>query len=181
MKKTVVLLAFLLALAIGATAQQQINFSDLPLISTPAPLPAGYGGLNWSNFWYVDPSEYPGAGPGYQNFFTHKDVAFIGGAFCGPAKQGCYGVITASPGKAFVPVSALVAAGYQANQIKVLAYNNGVYLGSASYNLTTTPQVLNFPASWGVVTTMQMQTDENGDLVLFDLSLYPIVIDPPGK
>jgi hypothetical protein len=95
-------------------------------------------------------------------------------------KPGCYGIIT-SPGQAFIPVSALVAAGYRANQITVLAYNSGAYLGSASYNLTTTPRVLNFPASWGAVTEMQIQTDDAGDLVFFDLSLYPIIIDPPGK
>src|ERR1044071_1743233 len=98
MKKTAVLLTCLVALAIGATAQQQINFSDLPLVASPAPLPAGYGELNWSNFWYVDPSQYSGGGPGYQNPFTHRDVAFIGGQFCGPVRQGCYGVITASCG-----------------------------------------------------------------------------------
>jgi hypothetical protein len=141
------------------------------------PVPVGYGGLNWSNFWYVDPSQYPGACPGY-HLFTHRDIAFIGGQFCGPVKPGCYGVIT-SPGKAFIPVSALVAAGYQANQITVLAYNNGAFVGSVSYNLTTRPQVVNFPGSWGVITEMQIQTDEAGDLVLFDLSLYSIIIDPP--
>lgn len=179
MKKTLVLLTCLVGLALAATAQQQINFFDLPLVGTPAPVPAGYGGLNWSNFWYVDPSRYPGAGPGYQNLFTHRDIAFIGGQFCGPVMPGCYGVIT-SPGRAFIPLSALVAAGYRANQIKILAYSNGTFVGSASYNLATKPRVLNFPQAWGAITEMQIQTDEAGDLVLFDLSLFPIVIDPPG-
>jgi hypothetical protein len=178
MKKTLVLLACLLALALAATAQQQINFADLPLVGTPAPIPAGYGRLNWGNFWYVNPSQYPGAGPGYQNLFTHRDIAFIGGQFCGPVKPGCYGVIT-SPG-AFVAVSALVAGGYKGNLITVLAYNNGSFVGSARYNLSTRPQVMNFPQAWGFITEMQIQTDEPGDLVLFDLSLYPIVFDPSG-
>jgi len=178
MKKTLVLLACLVALAMGATAQEQINFSDLPLIGTPAPIPAGYSRLNWSNFWYVDPSQYGGAGPGYPDPFTHRDVAFIGGQFCGPVQTGCYGVIS-SAGAPFVPVGAVMAAGYQANQVTVMAYNQGVFVGSASYQLTTTPRIVSFPSNWGAITEMQMQTDESGDLVLFDLVVYPLVQDPP--
>ena len=75
MKKTLVLLACMLILALGATAQNQINFSDLPLGSTPALLPNGYGGLNWSNFFYVDPAEWSGAGSGYKLGPDRGDVA----------------------------------------------------------------------------------------------------------
>ncbi len=39
MKKTLVLLACLLALALGASAQENLNFADLPLVSSPAPMP----------------------------------------------------------------------------------------------------------------------------------------------
>ena len=66
MKKTLVLLASLLALAIGANAQQLVNFSQLPLISSPSAMPNGYDQLNWGNFFYVDPFTWSGAGPGYQ-------------------------------------------------------------------------------------------------------------------
>ena len=179
MKKTVVLLACLVALAVGATAQQHVNFSDLPLVATPAPVPAAYGELNWSNFWYVDPSEYAGAGPGYQNPFTHRDVAFIGGQFCGPVRLGCYGVVSYLGGRnRFFPASAIMAAGYQTNQIMVLAYNQGAFVGSATYSLTTTPRIVGFPSSWGEITEMQIQTDVAGDVVLFDLIVYPVVQDP---
>ncbi len=174
MKKTIVLLACLVALATGATAQQQINFSDLPLIASPAPVALGYGGLNWSNFWYVNPSEYAGAGPGYLNPFTHRDVAFIGGQYCGPVRQACYGVITSAAGT-FSPAGAVMSAGYQPNQATVLAYRQGTFVGSAGYRLSTTPQVVGFPSSWGAITEMQIQTDEDGDLVLFDLIVYPTV------
>lgn len=175
MKKTLVLLTCLLALAIGATAQQQINFSDLPLVASPAPMPLGYGSLNWSNFWYVDPSEYAGAGPGYNNLFTHRDVAMIGGEFCAPVGIGCYGTITAQGSRtAFQAVSAIVAAGYQANRVTVLAYNNGSFVGSFTFNLGTVPQAIRFPATWGAITEMQIQTDEAGDVVLLDLSVYAI-------
>lgn len=180
MKKTLVLLVTLLALAIGATAQQQINFSDLPLVATPAPMPAGYADLNWSNFWYVDPSQYSGAGPGYQNPFTHRDVAFIGGQFCGPVQPGCYGVVTSlGGGNRFFPAGAIMAAGFQTNQVTVLAYNQGSFVGSASYRLTTAPRIIGFPSNWGAVTELQFQTDVAGDLVLFDLIAYPVVQDPP--
>ena len=180
MKKIFVVVACLMALAVGATAQQQINFSDLPLIATPAPIPAGYADLNWSNFWYVDPSQYGAGGPGYQNPFTHRDVAFVGGQFCGPVQPGCYGVITSLGGALrFFPSSAVMAAGYHTNQVTVLAYNQGTFVGSATYRLTTAPRIVGFPSSWGAVTEMQIQTDTAGDLVLFDLIVYPVVQDPP--
>src|SRR5271167_1063255 len=82
MKKTLVLLACVLALALGASAQQQISFSNLPLVSSPTLLPSGYSQLNWSNFFYVDPLEWSGAGPGYKYGPDHGDVAFIGEQHC---------------------------------------------------------------------------------------------------
>ena len=88
---TVCVTTCFLVLAVGAGAQEQINFSDLPLVTTATPVPSGYGGLNWSNFWYVDPGLWAAAGPGYQNLLTHRDDAFIGGRFCGEVKLGCYG------------------------------------------------------------------------------------------
>lgn len=165
----------LLALATGATAQQQINFSDLPLVASPTPMPQGYAALNWSNMWYVDPSLYINAGPGYNNLFTHRDIAFIGGQHCAPLGPGCFGTITSQGSRtAFQAVSAVVAAGYQANRITVSAYNNGSFVGSFSFNLSTVPQAISFPATWGAITELQIQTDEAGDLVLLDLNLYTI-------
>src|ERR1035437_11056285 len=83
MKKTLLLLTCLLALAIGAVAQENLNFADLPLVGTPTPMPSGYGQLNWSNISYVDPSQWSGAGPGYkdqliQGRLVRQDVAFVG-------------------------------------------------------------------------------------------------------
>jgi hypothetical protein len=164
--------ACLLALAIGATGQaHQINFSDLPLIAAPAPVPGGYNGLSWGNFWYVDPALWDGAGPGYINFLTQKDVVLIGRQLCGPLRVGCYGVVNFL-GTSFQPVSAIMAAGYHANRITVRAYNNGSFVGAVNYDLGTTPQLVSFPVSWGSITEMQMQTDAADDLVLFDLSIY---------
>jgi hypothetical protein len=166
------LTACLLAVAIGAAGQtHQINFSDLPLIAAPAPVPGGYGGMSWGNFWYVNPASWGDAGPGYMNFLTQRDVVFIGGQFCGPLRVGCFGVLNFL-GTTFQPVSAIMAAGYRANRITVRAYNNGSFVGSFNYGLTTTPQLVNFPSSWGNITEIQLQTDAADNLVLFDLSIY---------
>ena len=46
---TVCLTFCLLALVVGASAQQTLNFANLPLVNTPSPMPNGYGQLNWGN------------------------------------------------------------------------------------------------------------------------------------
>lgn len=182
MKKTLVLLACALALSLGATAQEQLTFSDLPLVSTPTLLPNGYGQLTWSNFFYVDPVEWSGAGPGYKLGPDRGDVAFIGGKIClyYPLLGGnvtlpsaCYGTITSAGGPiSFQAVSAMAAAGFSPNNVIVTAYNNGKYVGSSVYNLSTLPQSISFPASWGAITELVIQTDASGDFVLFNLSVY---------
>ena len=164
-----------LALAVSASAQQQINFADLPLVASPAPVPLGYASLNWGNFWYVDPSEYAGAGPGYNNLLTHRDVALIGGQFCAPLGPGCFGTITSQGSRtAFHAISVIVAAGYQANQVTIRAYNNGSFVGYCTFNLGTAPQLVRFPETWGAITELQIETDQAGGLVLLDLSAYTI-------
>jgi hypothetical protein len=173
-KNLFLLCTLVLAIAVsGASAQNQINFADLPLVSTATPLPSGYGGLNWANFLYVDPNQYASAGTGYNNLFTHRDVAFIGGLSCGPLISGCYGVINSRGGPtAFEAVSAIMAAGYQGNQVRMLAYNNGKFVGSMTVLLGTTPHLVTFPESWGSITELQIKTDAAGDVVLFDLAMY---------
>ena len=114
MKKNVLFACVLLmaATTLAAHAQDQINFADLPLIASPAPLPAGYAGLNWANMFYVDPGLDASLGIGFVNHLTHRDAAFVGGEFCAPMQSGCFGIIS-SPGgpTAFVPVSAIMSAG----------------------------------------------------------------------
>src|SRR5271165_5937138 len=155
MKNTLVLIACMLVLALGATAQEQLNFSDLPLVSTPAPMPNGYGQLNWSNIFYVDPSQWSGAGPGYRDgpiggTLRPQDVAFVGGKICRLLQEYCFGSISSAGGPtSFQAVSAVVAGGFGPTNITVTAYNNGKYVGSSFYILGTQMQTLNFPSSWG--------------------------------
>lgn len=173
MKKTLVLLACLLALAIGASAQENLSFADLPLVSSPAPMPNGYGQLNWTNVFYVNPGQWSGAGPGYKDGPVGKDVAFVGGKVCRLLQEYCYGTISSNGGPtSFQAVSATVAGGFGPTNITVTAYNNGQYVGSSFYVLNPQIQILNFPSSWGSITQLVFQIPGGGDLVLYDLTAY---------
>ena len=186
MKKTLVVLAFALAVAISATAQENLNFADLPPVSSPVPIPNGYGQLNWQNIYYVDPEKWPGAGPGYKDELIEgkpstQDVAFVGGKVCRQLQQACFGTVSSPPGGStgFLAASANVAGGFGPTYVIVTAYNNGRYVGSVSSPLGTQLQILNFPASWGIITQLVLQTDAPDDLVLYDLQVYLVIIDPP--
>jgi len=180
MKKSLLLLTCVLALALGATAQNQINFAQLPLVSTPAPLPNGYYGFNWSDFFYVDPERWSEAGPGYMlSPVINRDVAFVGDTGCTwrlPAlHHTCNGTITANGPISFQAVSATVAGGFGTTSITVLAYNNGNYVGASFYSLGTELQTITFPPSWGPITQLTFQTPAGGDLVFYDLQAYLIL------
>jgi hypothetical protein len=180
MKKTLAVIGCMLALALCASAQEQLSFSDLPLVSTPAPMPNGYGQLNWNNIFYVDPNQWSGAGPGYRDgpiggSLRPHDVAFVGGKVCRLLQEYCFGTISSAGGQtSFQAISAIVAGGFGPTNITVTAYNNGQYVGSAFYILGTQLQILNFPSTWGSITQLVFQTQGGEDLVLYDLSVYPL-------
>jgi hypothetical protein len=178
MTKTLVILACLLALVTGATAQQQLNFSNLPLVNSPSLMPNSYGGLGWGNFFYVNPYGWSGAGPGYRLGPQGEDVAFVGGLFCRLNGAFCYGILSDPSG--FELVSANVAGGYGPSAVTATAYNNGAYVGSMNFFVGTAMETVNFPSSWGIVTEVQLQVaGQVDDLVVYDVSLYEIVQDPP--
>lgn len=168
----------LLTLAVGASAQQQLNFSQLPQVNSPMPMPSGYGQLSWGNFFYVDPFEWSGAGTGYKLGAQGEDVAFIGGEFCRLGGNTCYGTLSDPAG--FQLVSAKVAGGYGPASVTALAYNNGTYVGSKNFFVGTQMEAVDFPSSWGLVTEITLQvTGQTNDLVVYSLSLYTVVQDPP--
>src|SRR5271169_1053763 len=178
MKKILVLFACVLALALGVSAQENLNFADLPLVSSPTLMPNGYGQLNWDNIYYVNPAQWSGAGPGYKDgpiggILRPQDVAFVGNKVCRLLQEACFGTIS-SPGgpTSFQAISAVVAGGFGPTNITVLAYNNGSYVGSQFYSLTTQMQPLNFPSTWGSITQLTFQTDAGGDLVFYQLQVY---------
>ncbi len=163
-----------LALLTGASAQQNLNFSSLPVVSSPSPMPTGYGQLTWGNFFYVDPWIWAGAGPGYKLDLDNKDVAFVGGEFCRiGGGNTCFATLSDSLG--FMLVSARVAGGYGPAAITATAYKNGVYVGTANYFVGTAMETLTFPSSWGVITEVSLQvTGETNDLVVYGLELYTL-------
>jgi hypothetical protein len=82
--------ALLLGLSSPARAQTILNFEDL---TTPGevPIPVGYGGLDWSNMFYVNAS-IPTLNPsGYRNGRVSGDVVAFNGGGAGAA-------VTASAG-----------------------------------------------------------------------------------
>jgi hypothetical protein len=175
MKKTLVLLTCVVALTFAAAAQENLNFATLPLIGTPAPMPNGYGQLDWTNVFYVDPGEWSGAGPGYKLGPSGEDVAFVGSKACRVLQEACFGTISSTGGRtSFQAVSAAVAGGFGPTEIKVTAYNNGEYVGSSFYTVDLRMQTLNFPASWGSITQLVFQTSAGGDLVVYALSAYTL-------
>jgi len=162
------LLLFVLVLAIAASAQQDINFSNLPDVSNPTPLPLGYQSLNWSCLFYVDPGKWSGSGPGFdrRNHIAGTDVAFGPGSCAGPGGSSS---ISSVDGRGFQLLSATAAAGYSNMSLTVMAYNHGIYVGSDTFLLTTDTQVLNFPPAWGYITQAVLQG--SGTLVLYDVQV----------
>jgi hypothetical protein len=173
MKKTLVLLVFALAWALGTSAQT-VTFAALPAVSNPTLLPNGYANLDWNNFSYVDPL-WSGAGVGFKQGPNALDVAFMGGGMCELTEVSCSASIssnasTASLVAGFKAHSAIVAAGYHSETINVSAYNQGHFLGSQKYNLTTSLQQINFPTSWGTITQLVLDTTK-GTVVLYALNM----------
>ena len=172
--KKVTLLAFILALVLGASASN-VNFAALPAVSNPTLMPNGYGDLDWSNFYYVDPI-WAGAGAGFKQGPNSLDVAYMGGGICELKGVSCSASISSnslsasSSTKSFVARSAIVAAGYHNETIAVVAYNHGSFVGSQSYNLTTSLQQINFPTNWGNITQLVWDTN-TGTVVLYSLNL----------
>ena len=180
MQKTLVTLACLMALATGAIAQEQLNFSNLPLVNSPAMMPNGYGQLSWGNFFYVNPYTWSGAGPGFELGPQGEDVAFVGGLFCRLQANSCTGILSNTSG--FELVNASVAGGYSPAAVTATAYNNGAYVGSMNFFVGTSRQTVTFPSSWGIITELQLQvTGQTDDLVVYDVNLYTLIQDPPTR
>jgi len=176
MKSTITtgcLILCLFALLTVASAQEQLNFAQFPILNIPSPMPDGYGQLDWSNFYYVNPYGWPSAGPGYRQGPQGEDIAFVGSKDCQLVDYVCYGILSDSRG--FQLVNASVAAGYGPTQIKITAYNNGALLGSVQYPVGTSMSTLTFPISWGIATEVVFQVDgQPGNLVVYNLSVYTL-------
>ena len=165
-----------MAPALAATAQQDLNFADLPLVSSPTLMPNGYGQLNWNNIYYVNPSQWSGAGPSYKDPLrraSHSSRRDLRRRQNLPTAAGsCFGAITSASGPTtFQPVSATVAGGYDPTNVTVPAYNNGNYVGACvpSDHQDADPE---FSGYLGQRPATVFQTDAGGDLVFYDLQVY---------
>ncbi len=161
MKKTFLLVTLVAVLAVSASAQTYIDFHQMPIVNTPAPLPDNYpsgSGLVWDHFYYVTPGLWKDAGPGFwiDPASHHNTVAFVGGTHC-YLPAACFGSIKLQQpiGKslalpAFKPVSVSLSAGWLPNKVTVTGYDNSKVVGTVDWQLTTKPQTFSFPAAWRV-------------------------------
>ena len=173
--KKAALFATILALALCASAQQDVTFAALPTALSPTALPDGYSSLGWSGFNYVAPN-WSGGGDGFKQGPSALNVAFVGGHVCELTAALCSGSISAAaPANAlgFHAQSAIVAAGYHAETVNVSAYNRGHFVGSHAFTLATALQEIDFPDSWGAITQLVMETTQ-GTVVLYDLKIRPV-------
>lgn len=162
----------LLFAAFSAQAQQ-LNFTELPFVKSPSPMPAGYGRLNWANVFYVNPYAWSDAGPGFRLQPSTSDVAFVGGEFCRLSGFTCTGSINSVIG--FRLLTAQVAGGYGLTKVTVRAYRSGAFVGSQRYEITPQIQNMNFPLSWGIVTEVMFEVSgEPGSLVIYNLTKYDL-------
>ena len=160
MKRIVLLISFLAVAALCASAQTYVDFRSMPIMSTPSLMPSYYpeqDGLAWDNFYYVTPGLWRGAGAGFwlDPATQHNTVAFIGGPLC-TLPVPCTGVVKLAFApmlpvvRTFAPISITASAGWLPNRVVVTAYNNGKFVGTLFWELTTKPQTFTFPAAWNV-------------------------------
>lgn len=168
MKKLVLLVSLVAVLALCASAQTLINFSQMPLASTPSPMPDRYpaqSNMYWDNFYYVTPGLWHQSGPGFHvdPATQHNTVGFIGGPLLCTAANVCTGSIkmqaAAARPASFTPISILATAGWAPNTVLVTAYNNSRFVGRVTWNLTLTPRTFVFPATWRGVTQLVFALD----------------------
>ena len=190
MKRIVLLVGLLAVVALAANAQTLINFQNMHPVAKPLPMPDYYpAGLNlyWDNFSYVTPGMWGGAGPGFwvDPASPHNTVAFVGGPTCG-LKVPCFGTIKQGPPigltmvkKSFTPISVTMSAGWKDNYVTVTGYNNGEFVGTLLWKVTTDRKTFTFPTAWRVSQLTftpdylgNNATAPNGSAVIYDITLF---------
>ena len=190
MKKATLFATLLLALALAASAQTTIDFTNLGPAATPIAVPEGYAYLNWTGLDYVSPLLWT-----YTNGTTETGagftsgpeamVAFGGGPLCykkhggKTSKNICSATIAAGVADTalsqFTPVSVDMAAGWAsdgAQSVVVQAYSDGNLMGSQKFDLGTQAQkfTLVFP-NWGPITELKFIPSPGGSFVLYVLQM----------
>jgi hypothetical protein len=162
MKRIVLLIAFVAAVALCAGAQTYIDFHQMPVAKTPSPMPDYYpDGMNlyWDHFFYVSPGLWSGEGPGFWVDPTtqHNTAVFVGGPTC-PIAATCVGTIKVASQRSalstFTPMRIQMSAGWVPNKVTITAYNNSKFIGTTTVQLTTRPHIFTLPNVWHQVTEL---------------------------
>lgn len=191
MKRIVLLVSFVVALALCAGAQQiTVDFHDMNLVKAPMPMPSAYppgAHLNWENFYYVTPSLWPKAGPGFRNIDSTSvnTVAFTGGSALCPTAATCAAKIKLVPGmipvaQTFTPQRFILSAGWANNIVTIVGYNGGKFVGSKIVKLTTTPLAYTFDTPWKVTELVFIPgivpgpsiTPQAGSMVIYEFKFF---------
>lgn len=185
------LLVFLLAatLALPASAQMMLTFTDLTPSNVPIVVPNGYQDLNWHYVYSVAPLLWTsgggpakfcatGAGPGFKNG-PDAVVGFVGGnCVCVQEPTACQASINGSSTvPQFQVISASVSAGWQDTTVTFIAYLGGVPVGSVDYHLTVANQIITFPADWGYIDHLKIWPHV-GNGQFGSVVFYAIIMNP---
>lgn len=129
MPRAVAVLVVLFAF-VGWAGADVLTFDDIPCNACETPIPNGYGGLNWDNFWILDAVNYGLNPSGYLNgMVSSNNVAF--NAFSADA------YIVSGP--AFTFNSAYFTGAWNDDlTIRVQGWLDGVMLYNTSFLVDTT-------------------------------------------
>jgi hypothetical protein len=117
-------------------ANPQCTFDVLPDTASGLPVPSGYRGFNWNNFYYIDGAEFYDYPNGYAaGAVSTNNVAFNWGAT--PAN------VTSATGSHFNFISAELTAAWNDNlQVEAQGYVDGVLTYDQTYTLSATAPTL---------------------------------------
>lgn len=169
-----------LALSANSGIAEIITFDDLPDGALEPPIPAGYGGVNWSSyFYYMDGLRYSGNPSGYRNgVVSANNVAFNGDS----------SPVSFSSPVTFTLNSFYITAAWN-DRLPVTV--SGLFNGSQIYTLslalnTSGPTFVNL--GWSGVNEVRFSSypwlvppgDGRGHFALDNLSIDPVPIPPVG-
>lgn len=159
------LFLFTMSAAAAPGGTELLTFDSLNAGTDGSPIPAGYGYLNWNNFYALDGVDYGLSGYQY-GVISPKDVAF--NAYGNPA--------SISSQYLFVLNSAYLTAAWENMQVQVKGYFLNKLVYTRVYNInTSTPTLVRFPPNV-LVTDVVFTSSNNSQFAMDNLSVKIIPI-----
>jgi len=125
------MVGMLLALAPGVARATVVTFDDLPAAGLGGPIPNGYGGLNWDNFYYIN-GDFDLTSGYFYGIVSPGNVAY--NAFGAPAD-----VMSVSSSTPFFFNGAYFTAAWNDNlQVTVTGYSGATPVDSETVTLSAT-------------------------------------------